>query len=135
MPPTLRFATLGMALFMVATAALSAPKDVVQLPPSASPPVSPAITGMPPLPLQYPTTRTQDLIEQKFGVAVPDPYRWLENDVRVDGEVEAWVKRENAVTDSYLATLPARDIFTQRIAKLFDYGRFSTPRKAGERYF
>ena len=30
--------------------------------------------------LTYPQTRRIDLVEQQFGQAVADPYRWLEND-------------------------------------------------------
>ena len=74
-------------------------------------------------------------VEDQFGEQVADPYRWLENDVRSDAEVADWVKRQNAVTDAYLAKLPARDWFKQRIGQLYDFERFSTPVKAGKRYF
>lgn len=49
-------------------------------------------------PMDYPDTRRLDLVEDKFGEAIADPYRWLENDVRTDKDVEAWVEAENAVT-------------------------------------
>ena len=58
---------------------------------------------------QYPETRRDDTAETLFGETIADPYRWLENDVRNDAEVAEWVERENAVTDAYLAQLPARD--------------------------
>ncbi|MDE2405051.1 MAG: S9 family peptidase [Sphingomonadales bacterium] len=83
----------------------------------------------------YPATRRLDLVERPFGEAVADPYRWLENDVRADPEVAAWVSRENALTQSYLATLPAREWFADRIRHLTDHERFSLPKKAGGRYF
>src|SRR5688572_16538751 len=41
--------------------------------------------------ISYPETRRVDLVEEQFGVKVADPYRWLENDVRNDAEVRAWV--------------------------------------------
>jgi prolyl oligopeptidase len=83
----------------------------------------------------YPETRRDDVVEEKFGVKVADPYRWLEGDVRNDGEVAAWVEAQNRVTDAYLATLPGRDWFRGRIKQLFDYERFGLPMKKGGRYF
>ncbi|WP_188071209.1 prolyl oligopeptidase family serine peptidase [Sphingobium jiangsuense] len=85
--------------------------------------------------IRYPVTRRQDLVEEKFGVAVADPWRWLENDVRTDKEVEAWVEAQNAATARYLATLPGRDILKERMRALYSYDRYSVPRKAGSRYF
>jgi prolyl oligopeptidase len=41
--------------------------------------------------LAYPQAKKVDVVDTQFGVAVADPYRWLENDVRNDKEVEAWV--------------------------------------------
>ncbi|OYX09964.1 MAG: S9 family peptidase [Sphingomonadales bacterium 32-68-7] len=83
----------------------------------------------------YPETRRGEVVEMLFGEPIADPYRWLENDVRTDPEVADWVARQNAVTDAYLATLPAREGFRQRIGELFDFERFSVPVKRGTRYF
>ncbi len=83
----------------------------------------------------YPQTRRTDLVEQQFGQAVADPYRWLENDVRTDQEVAGWVTRENAVTQDYLGSLGQRAWFGQRIKALMDYERFGLPHKAGKFYF
>ncbi|MBK5264209.1 MAG: S9 family peptidase, partial [Alphaproteobacteria bacterium] len=85
--------------------------------------------------LHYPQARWLDLVEEQFGVAVADPYRWLENDVRQDNEVRDWVNAENAVTEAYLATLPGREILQKRMTALFDHDRYGTPRKAGTHYF
>ena len=84
---------------------------------------------------QYPETRRGDTAETLFGETIADPYRWLENDVRNDPEVADWVERQNAVTDAYLAGLPARAWFKRRIGELYDYERFSVPVKRGNRYF
>ncbi|MBX9815329.1 MAG: S9 family peptidase, partial [Sphingomonas sp.] len=85
--------------------------------------------------LRYPETRRVDLVEDHFGIKVADPYRWLENDVRQDAEVRAWVTAQNQVTDAYLATLPQRAPFRERIKALYNYERFGVPVKAGGRYF
>ena len=83
----------------------------------------------------YPETRRGDVVETQFGEDIADPYRWLEDDVRGSAEVADWVERQNALTDTYLAQMPARGWFNERIAALYDFERFSTPVKAGERYF
>ena len=83
----------------------------------------------------YPETRRGDTVETLFGEAIADPYRWLEEDVRNSDEVADWVARQNAVTDAYLAKLPARAWFKQRIGELYDFERFSVPVKRGGRYF
>ena len=85
--------------------------------------------------ISYPETRRVDLVEEQFGVKVADPYRWLENDVRNDAEVRAWVTAQNAVTDKFLDALPLRDKFKARMTELYDYERFGVPRKKGGRYF
>src|SRR3954468_13487077 len=79
----------------------------------------------------YPETRRVDVVEEQFGVKVADPYRWLENDVRNDKEVAGWVAAQNQVTDAYLATLPGRALFAERIKALFNYERFGAPQKKG----
>lgn len=86
-------------------------------------------------PLTYPETRRDTVVETRFGEALADPYRWLENDVRSDPQVAAWVKAQNAATQGYLAGLPQRDWFARRIRALLDYERFGLPVKAGKRYF
>ena len=85
--------------------------------------------------LSYPETSKLDLVETQFDEAVPDPYRWLENDVRTDKAVADWVAQQNALTQGYLAQLPQRQWFAQRIKALMDYERFGLPRKAGGNYF
>ena len=85
--------------------------------------------------LTYPETRKTDLVETRFGAAVADPYRWLENDVRTDPEVADWVQRQDGHTRSYLNTLPQRGWFGRRIKALMNYERFGLPVKAGKRYF
>ncbi|MFP5284227.1 MAG: hypothetical protein ACLGI9_00665, partial [Thermoanaerobaculia bacterium] len=42
-------------------------------------------------PLRYPETRREEHVDTYHGVQVPDPYRWLEADVRESEEVRAWV--------------------------------------------
>nr|WP_249276387.1 prolyl oligopeptidase family serine peptidase [Sphingomonas baiyangensis] len=88
-----------------------------------------------PAPITYPETERGNVVDEQFGVRVADPYRWLENDVRNDPKVAAWVAAQNEVTDAYLDTLPGRDLFKARLTELFDYGRFGVPYEKGGRYF
>lgn len=85
--------------------------------------------------LKYPQTKKVDVVDTQFGVKVADPYRWLEDDVRVNPAVADWVKAQNAVTDRYLDTLPGKDVLAAKMKKLFDYERFGLPEKAGGHYF
>ncbi|HET6424169.1 MAG TPA: prolyl oligopeptidase family serine peptidase [Planctomycetaceae bacterium] len=84
--------------------------------------------------LLYPPTKTVDQVDDYHGTTVADPYRWLEKDVREDKDVKAWVEAQNAVTFGYLEKLPQREALKNRLTKLWDYERFSTPSKQGARY-
>lgn len=86
-------------------------------------------------PISYPATDKVPVTETLFGETVADPYRWLENDVRSDPKVAAWVAAQNRTTDAYLATLPGRAAFKARLTQLFNYERFGVPEKKGSRYF
>ena len=86
-------------------------------------------------PITYPQTERGDVVDELFGERIADPYRWLENDVREDPRVRAWVTAQNEATNSFLSTLPARDAFRARMRQMYDYERFGLPRKAGSRYF
>ncbi|MES2336609.1 MAG: prolyl oligopeptidase family serine peptidase [Pseudomonadota bacterium] len=85
--------------------------------------------------ITYPATPRVDQVDEQFGVKVADPYRWLENDVRTDAKVAAWVAEQNKVTNAYLATLPGRQIFADRMKQLYNYERFGLPTKKGGKYF
>lgn len=87
-------------------------------------------------PITYPATATGTEVEARHGISVPDPWRWLEEDVRTDARVADWVAAQNKVTDAYLATLPKRDAIRQRLTELFNYERFGVPRvKGGTSFF
>lgn len=84
---------------------------------------------------KYPETKIVDQTDEMFGVAVADPYRWLEADVREDNDVADWVAAQNKTTFAYLETLDGRAAIKQRLQTLWDFEKFSLPEKAGERYF
>jgi prolyl oligopeptidase len=83
-------------------------------------------------PFEYPKDRKGDVIDDYFGVKVPDPYRWLEN---VDSpETLHWINEENKLTQSYLHELPERAPFRDRLAKLLNFERYTVPTWEGGRY-
>lgn len=86
-------------------------------------------------PITYPVTETGPEVEARHGVNVPDPYRWLEADVRSDAKVAGWVEAQNKVTGAYLATLPGRDAINKRLTELYNYERFGIPRVRGGMQF
>jgi prolyl oligopeptidase len=83
----------------------------------------------------YPQTAREAVVEEQFGVAVADPYRWLENDVRNDPRVRDWVTAQNQVTNAFLEKLPHRAAFKERMRQVYNFERYSVPDKAGNRYF
>ena len=87
------------------------------------------------MPVTYPQTRRDDVVETHFGEKIADPYRWLEEDVRNTPAVADWVARENAVTHAELGKLPGREWFAGKIEQLMAFERFSIPVKAGGQYF
>lgn len=83
--------------------------------------------------LKYPDSPRADLVEILHGVEVPDPYRWLEE---IDSEqTRHWVAAQNELTFDYLGRITARDKIRQRITQLWDYEKYDTPFKRGDRYF
>src|ERR1044072_8518972 len=86
-------------------------------------------------PIRYPDTQRGDVVDERFGERVADPYRWLENDVRTDAAVRAWVTAQNEATQAFLATPPRRAAFRARMREMYDYERFGLPERKGERYF
>ena len=86
-----------------------------------------------PTKMNYPATKTVEVVDDYFGNHVSDPYRWLE-DTESD-ETAAWIEAENKITQSYLESLPQRADMRERLKKLWNYERFGLPRRRGETYF
>lgn len=85
--------------------------------------------------MNYPNSKKIDHADELHGVKVPDPYRWLEDDVRESKDVAAWVEAENKVTFAYLESIPQREAIRKRLTELWNYEKFGAPSKAGGRYF
>ncbi|MCA9082013.1 MAG: S9 family peptidase, partial [Planctomycetaceae bacterium] len=80
-------------------------------------------------------TKRVDQVDDFHGTPVADPFRWLEDDVRVNPEVAAWVEEQNQHTAAFLNQIPERKVIARRLTQLWDFEKFGTPFKAGGRYY
>ena len=80
--------------------------------------------GMPKV-SDYPETKTVTQQDNYHGTVVSDPYRWLEEEK--SEEVSAWVESQNTLARPYLAELPSRERYKERLTALWDYEKYSTP--------
>ena len=72
------------------------------------------------------------MIETLHGVEISDPYRWLEEGDAE--EVRRWTAAQNARTDAWLASVPARAGIRRRLQQLLGIGVLGTPTPARGRY-
>ncbi|MBO6170124.1 MAG: S9 family peptidase [Bacteroidales bacterium] len=84
---------------------------------------------------QMPQTRKDATVDDYFGTQVPDPYRWLEDDL--SEETASWVEAQNKYTNHYLKGIPFRDKLLERLKQVNDYEKVGAPirRKNGKWYF
>lgn len=83
--------------------------------------------------LQYPESRRVDVVDDYFGTLVADPYRWLEDTESAD--TRAWIESQNALTFGFLKRIRERGAIRDRLTKLWNYERFSSPVAEGGKYF
>jgi len=81
----------------------------------------------------YPDFPKSDVTDDFFGTTVADPWRWLE-DPNSD-MTQDWITAQNAVTYPYLQSLPGRTTLQERLTTLWDFPRYSSPFRRGDRYF
>ena len=81
----------------------------------------------------YPPARIDQQYDDYHGTTVHDPYRWLE-DVDSEETLE-WIAAQNGLWETFLAEIPVRDPIRDRLEVLYDYERYSSPYRHGDRYF
>jgi prolyl oligopeptidase len=82
---------------------------------------------------RYPESRKSDHVDTYFGVKVPDPYRWLEDD-NATATLE-WGDEQNKVTNAYLEGISFRNDLKNRLEKIYNYPKYSAPTQKGNRFF
>jgi prolyl oligopeptidase len=80
--------------------------------------------------ITYPETKKVDTVDTYFGTEVPDPYRWLEDDM--SDETAAWVKAQNEVTFGYLEQIPYRNHIKNRMEELWNFEKIGAPFVEGD---
>ena len=80
--------------------------------------------------IAYPVTKKGDVVDTYFGTEVPDPYRWLEDDM--SEETAAWVKEQNKVTFGFLETIPYRQEIKNRLEKMWNFEKYTAPFNEGD---
>ncbi|MEO1713486.1 MAG: S9 family peptidase, partial [Bacteroidota bacterium] len=84
--------------------------------------------------VQYPEAYRDSSVVDSFGqLAVIDPYRWLEN--TESASAAAWIEAQNDITQDYIKEIPFRGAIKNRLESLWNYERFSAPRKHGDAYY
>jgi prolyl oligopeptidase len=81
----------------------------------------------------YPQVPKSDQVDLYPGAQVADPYRILEDPHAP--ETQAWIEAQNQITFDFLAKISARSAIHTRLTQLWNYEKYGTPFKRGDRYF
>ncbi|WP_432485945.1 prolyl oligopeptidase family serine peptidase [Kineococcus esterisolvens] len=84
-------------------------------------------------PASTPPAPRLDLVEELHGVAVADPYRWLED--ADDPRTRQWSAWQDAAWEGFAAALPGRERLERRVRELMSTGAVGAPVHRGERVF
>jgi prolyl oligopeptidase len=80
--------------------------------------------------INYPVTKTGEVVDTIFGTPVADPYRWLEDDM--SEETAEWVKEQNVITFGYLEKIPYREALKEKLTQIYNYEKFGMPFREGD---
>ncbi|MFN7544288.1 MAG: prolyl oligopeptidase family serine peptidase [Acidobacteriota bacterium] len=82
---------------------------------------------------ERPTTKKVTQVDYYHGVPIEDPYRWLEDDR--SAETAEWVRRQNAYTDQYWASVPFRAKLGERLKTLMNYPKLDRLIPRGDLFY
>jgi len=81
----------------------------------------------------YPKSKKVDVVDSYHGVQIEDPYRWLEDDQ--SKETKRWVNSQNRTTNRFINKISYRNKIKERLTKLNDYEKYSTPFQEGDKFY
>jgi len=83
--------------------------------------------------IRYPQSKRGETVDNYHGTEVADPWRWMED---LDSPaVKDWVTAQNALAEPWLESVSVREPIIRRMTDLWNYERYTTPFKEGDRYF
>ena len=88
---------------------------------------------MPKLMEAPPYSPLEPVTEILHGVAVTDPYRWLED--QNSPQTRAWIDAQTQYARLYLDAIPGRERIRERIRELLDVETYDSIQKVGQSYF
>src|SRR6056297_1981870 len=77
--------------------------------------------------------RIDNIIEDYHGTKIADPFRYLENPE--DKDTQNFIKTQNDRTREFIDACDKLDSYKKRIQELWDYEKFSAPKKYGDFYY
>jgi prolyl oligopeptidase len=80
-----------------------------------------------------PYSAVEPVTEILHGVAITDPYRWLED--QDSPRTRAWIEGQTRYARSYLDGIPGRDRIRERIREFLAVETYDSLQKVGRRYF
>ncbi|HBY63623.1 MAG TPA: S9 family peptidase, partial [Solibacterales bacterium] len=83
--------------------------------------------------MKPPETKAVPVVETLHGVAIEDPYRWLED--QKSAETRAWIDQQVGYTNSWLAKIPARAKLRDRLKEITRFDQVSAPKARDGKYF
>lgn len=85
-------------------------------------------------PASYPwVQRDLRIVEDKFGIEIADPYRWLEDPNAP--RTAAFIETQNLFTSQVLQKCETREKFQELFTAMYNFPKFGCPLEKNERYY
>ena len=77
--------------------------------------------------------KIDNVIQNYHGTKIADPFRYLEDPE--NEKTKEFIHNQNEETRQFLDSTQKLDDYKKRIKELWDYEKFSTPKKYGDYYY